>query len=95
MEEIALEPVHNQRSCINEVSEQPLISIDLRDEYGDHYPARGGHGGGYPYRGEDRADRDRGQADRSSQYSWEPIPRSGQHGGRPEDSRGQRYNYRR
>merc|ERR550525_32465 len=40
MEEIALEPVHNQRSCINEVSEQPLISIDLRDEYGDHYPAR-------------------------------------------------------
>jgi len=79
MEDIALEPVHHQR-----------------DEYGDNYPPRGGHGGGYPYRGEDRTDnRDRGQADRTSQYSWEPIPRSGQHGGRGDDGRGQRYNYRR
>ena len=41
----------------------------------------------YPYRG-------RGQADRGSQCSWEPIPRSGQHGGRGDDGRGQRYNYR-
>jgi len=64
-----------------------------RDEYGDQY--RGGHnpGQGYMYRGDDRPDRDRGQIDRSSQYSWEPIPRSGH--GRGDDARSPRYNYRR
>ena len=46
-----------------------------------------GQGRGYNYRGEDRADR-------SSQYSWEPLPRSARGG---EDSRGPRYSsgYRR
>lgn len=94
-------PPNSYNAGTEEPRRKPMEDIALepvhhqRDEYADNY-SRGGHGGGYPYRGEDRADnRDRGQADRSSQYSWEPIPRSGGHGGRGDDGRGQRYNYRR
>ena len=42
----------------------------------------------YSYRGEERAER----AERGSQYSWEPLPRSVRSG---EESRGPRYSYRR
>ena len=61
----------------------------FRDDFGDQFSSRGGHSQGFPYRGEDRADRDRERSrerlerergqpgDRGSQYSWEPIPRYG------------------
>ena len=42
----------------------------------------------YSYRGEERTER----AERGSQYSWEPLPRSVRSG---EESRGPRYSYRR
>ena len=71
-----------------------IIEKQFRDEFGDQFSARGP---GYTYRGEDRVDRDRG-GDRSSQYSWEPIPRSAHSGHRhtgDQDSRSPRYSHNR
>ena len=45
----------------------------------------------YSYRGEERTERTE-RAERGSQYSWEPLPRSVRSG---EESRGPRYSYRR
>ena len=77
-DELPLEPVQPQLHT--QRSERGYPDFQEREQPG---------GKGYNYRGEERTERTN---DRSSQYSWEPLPRSSRAG---EDTRGPRYSYRR
>ena len=77
-DELPLEPVQPGRS------ERGYPDYQEREQ-----PGQKGYNN---YRGEDRADRTERTNDRSSQYSWEPLPRSSRGG---EEGRGPRYSYRR
>ena len=68
----------------DELPLEPVHSGRSESRYPD-YPEREQPGQkGYNYRGEERTERTN---DRSSQYSWEPLPRSSR--------AGERYSYRR
>ena len=72
-DELPLEPV------------QPQLHTQRSERGYPDYQEREQPGGkGYNYRGEERTERTN---DRSSQYSWEPLPRSSR--------AGERYSYRR
>ena len=73
----------------DELPLEPVHPQRSESRYPDYQEREQPGGKSYNYRGEDRTDRTN---DRSSQYSWEPLPRSSRAG---EDSRGPRYSYRR
>ena len=71
-DELPLEPVH------------PVHPTRSESRYPDYQEREQPGQKGYNYRGEERTERTN---DRSSQYSWEPLPRSSR--------AGERYSYRR
>ena len=68
----------------DELPLEPVHPQRSESRYPDYQEREQPGGKGYNYRGEDRTDRTN---DRSSQYSWEPLPRSSR--------AGERYSYRR
>merc|ERR1719342_360004 len=78
-DDIPLEPIHHERDAYSSRGQG----------YGYRGEERGYRGEEKGFRGEEKVDRDR-QVDRTSQYSWEPIPRPTQNRGD-----GSRYNNRR
>ena len=76
-DELPLEPVHSGQPG------QPGRSESRYPDYQEREREQPGQKG-FNYRGEERVERTN---DRSSQYSWEPLPRSSR--------AGERYSYRR